>query len=413
MSPPSSLFDSDIVGSPSTPSIWSTQPSEIRHHLKETPRSTPTNVPHTNAPPGSHNLHQNGLFKTVADLERDLLNQPKPLTLEELERNILTQGSLINNSIRSVEEIEAELTGNRNRKPVGMLPPPPAAHLPPPFMRPPVGLPPPLGMPLPPHVRGMNIPGVPMNGSVILPQMGQWPPGFPPNMSQMPSNQSNQPKCRSPINDQHRHHDDTYDEYSGLMSTKEKQWLMSIQINQLISDNPYVDDYYFTVLRLRFLGKLRQGNERKDGPKLILPERAKIEAKTYAPAQFENSLGKLQVVTYTAPRRIIDVSIAQSSESGQDPQVAVKDLRKFKQILLDIESMYVWLLDLEDAEIRVAEDTDPGPHHQAAADYQLKLQNFLSSGDRLLQVMFVRKGKVTRQIINLVVQRFQYVADAM
>ena len=175
---------------------------------------------------------------------------------------------------------------------------------------------------------------------------------------------------------------------------------MSIQINQLISDNPYVDDYYFTVLRLRCLGKLRQGQEgNKDGPKLILPERAnKIEAKIYAPAQFANSLGKLQVVTYTAPRRIIDVSITQPSESGQDPQVAARDLRKFKQILLDIESMYVWLLDLEDAEIRVEEsspeDADLGPHHQAAADYQQKLQNFLSNGDRLLQVMYVRKGKV-------------------
>ena len=44
------------------------------------------------------------------------------------------------------------------------------------------------------------------------------------------------------------------DEYAGLMSTREKQWLMSIQINQLISDNPYVDDYYYTVLRLRRAG---------------------------------------------------------------------------------------------------------------------------------------------------------------
>lgn len=243
-----------------------------------------------------------------------------------------------------------------------------------------------------------------MNGNVILPQMGQWPPGFPPNLPTMsPNENSNRPAA----NDHHRHHhqhhhhhDDSYDEYSGLMSMKEKQWLMSIQINQLISDNPYVDDYYFTVLRLRCLGKLRQGQEgNKDGPKLILPERAnKIEAKIYAPAQFANSLGKLQVVTYTAPRRIIDVSITQPSESGQDPQVAARDLRKFKQILLDIESMYVWLLDLEDAEIRVEEsspeDADLGPHHQAAADYQQKLQNFLSNGDRLLQAMYVRKGKV-------------------
>ena len=345
MSPPCSLFDSDIVGSPSTPSIWSTQPSDIRHHIKESPRNIQTTVPKQNA-----GLMQNGLYKTVADLERDLLNQPKHHTLEELERNILR----------------------------------------PPFMRPPVGLPPPLGMPmpLPPNVRAMN-----MNGNVILPQMGQWPPGFPPNLPTMsPNENSNRPAANDHHRHHHHHHDDSYDEYSGLMSMKEKQWLTSIQINQLISDNPYVDDYYFTVLRLRCLGKLRQGQEEgnKDGPKLILPERAnRIEAKIYAPAQFANALGKLQVVTYAAPRRIINVSIAQPSESGQHQ---TRDLRKFKHILLDIESMYVWLLDLEDAEIRVEESH--GPHHQAAADYQQKLQDFLSNGDRLLQVMYVRKGKV-------------------
>ena len=387
MSPPSSLFDSDIVGSPSTPSIWSTQPSDIRHHIKESPqRNIQTTIPKQNASPAGL-MQNNGLYKTVADLERDLLNQPKHLTLEELERNILTKSSLLASSIRSVEDIEAELT--QNQKPVRMLPPPPP-HLRPPFMRPPVGLPPPLGMPmpLPPNVRAMN-----MNGNVILPQMGQWPPGFPPNLPTMsPNENSNRPAANDHHRHHHHHHDDSYDEYSGLMSMKEKQWLTSIQINQLISDNPYVDDYYFTVLRLRCLGKLRQGQEEgnKDGPKLILPERAnRIEAKIYAPAQFANALGKLQVVTYAAPRRIINVSIAQPSESGQHQ---TRDLRKFKHILLDIESMYVWLLDLEDAEIRVEESH--GPHHQAAADYQQKLQDFLSNGDRLLQVMYVRKGKV-------------------
>ena len=78
-------------------------------------------------------------------------------------------------------------------------------------------------------------------------------------------------------------------------------------------------------------------------------------------------------------------------------QVAAKDMRKFKQILLDIETMYVWLLELEDAEKRVealAEDSAPGPHHQAAADYQQRLLHCLSAGDRLVQVLFVRKGKV-------------------
>ena len=109
---PSSIFDSDIVGSPSTPSIWSTQPSDIRHPIKENTKIISSNISEGHVPHVGHNLLQNSLFKTVADFERDLLKHPKPLTLAELEKNILTSGSLPPGSIRSVEEIEAELTGN-------------------------------------------------------------------------------------------------------------------------------------------------------------------------------------------------------------------------------------------------------------------------------------------------------------
>ncbi len=403
MSPQSSIFDTDIVGSPSTPSIWSTQPSDIRKSSDSSPKVVSA-MPNGNSiqqPIAEHNLLQEGLFKTVEELERHLLQQPKRLTMEELERNLLSNRPIPNSSIRSVEEIEAELTRAQNSNQIGMMPPP--SHLQP-YLR----LPPPMGLTLPPPARApmphpmhitmplpLPLPGSQSNGPMppIPPQNTQW------TRRTQSSNQLNHSSSdASKIHMNEHRQVDSYDEYAGLMSTKEKQWLMSIQINQLISDNPYVEDYYFTVLRLRCLGKLHPSRDGKEGPKLIMPERAKTESRTYAPTQFANSLGKLQVVTYTAPRRIIDVSISQSSpDSGQDPQVAVKDMRKFKQILLDIEKMYVWLLDLEDAEMRIEslpKDADPGPHHQAAADYQHKLQAFLSAGDRLQQVMLVRKGKV-------------------
>lgn len=38
-----------------------------------------------------------------------------------------------------------------------------------------------------------------------------------------------------------------YDEYAGLMSNREKQWLINIQLLQLNTIQPYVDDYYYTV----------------------------------------------------------------------------------------------------------------------------------------------------------------------
>lgn len=40
---------------------------------------------------------------------------------------------------------------------------------------------------------------------------------------------------------------DECDEYAGLMSNREKQWLINIQLLQLNTNEPYVDDYYYTV----------------------------------------------------------------------------------------------------------------------------------------------------------------------
>lgn len=37
------------------------------------------------------------------------------------------------------------------------------------------------------------------------------------------------------------------DPYAGLMTQKEKDWLIKIQMIQLQSDNPYLDDYYYMV----------------------------------------------------------------------------------------------------------------------------------------------------------------------
>ena len=37
------------------------------------------------------------------------------------------------------------------------------------------------------------------------------------------------------------------DEYSNLMSSRERQWIVNIQLNQLKCENPFLDDYYYTV----------------------------------------------------------------------------------------------------------------------------------------------------------------------
>lgn len=40
---------------------------------------------------------------------------------------------------------------------------------------------------------------------------------------------------------------DMEDEYAGLMTQREKEWLLRIQLLQLKSENPYIEDYYYTV----------------------------------------------------------------------------------------------------------------------------------------------------------------------
>lgn len=43
------------------------------------------------------------------------------------------------------------------------------------------------------------------------------------------------------------------DSYDGLMTQKEKEWIIKIQLLQLQTDNPYLDDYYYTVSYYMYL----------------------------------------------------------------------------------------------------------------------------------------------------------------
>merc|ERR1719209_315423 len=77
------------------------------------------------------------------------------------------------------------------------------------------------------------------------------------------------------------------DEYAGLMTQRDKQWIINIQLNQLKCDNPYVDDYYFTMYQAR---KEREGERgEKAGGQLLLNDSLTETPGSYIPTQFENS----------------------------------------------------------------------------------------------------------------------------
>lgn len=200
---------------------------------------------------------------------------------------------------------------------------------------------------------------------------------------QQQQNQHHQQKSRSDHH-QHRHRDhhgsgDTKDEYAGLMVNREKQWLLNIQLLQVNTGTPYFDDYYYTVFKERQAKNNKENqsqnansnnqnyqhhnggnrhhhhNHREDNHHRQGHDRDRqnkeqenpLKGKIYTPLQFENSLGKLQFASVTAPRKIIDMDIINLEKDSDSPQ-ATRDSRKTKQLLIELEALYNLLLRAED-----------------------------------------------------------------
>ncbi|CAB4070116.1 PATL1 [Lepeophtheirus salmonis] len=162
------------------------------------------------------------------------------------------------------------------------------------------------------------------------------------------------------------------DEYSGLMTATDRQWVLQIQLSQLKCENPFVDDYYFTVYnqkkKLEAAAMCRkyqqscsggsgyddnndsQSMEKNlaqtqlkrtdEGPQLLISEySAGDDSNSYTPVQFDNSLGKLQAASVKAPRMAIDIDCSNNDLHESLTSNAQKDSRKYKQTLLELEHL--------------------------------------------------------------------------
>ncbi|XP_026483484.1 uncharacterized protein Patr-1 [Vanessa tameamea] len=175
------------------------------------------------------------------------------------------------------------------------------------------------------------------------------------------------------------------DDYAGLMTQREKQWLINIQMLQLNTGTPYIHDFYYTVFLERQANKEKEGVKeahkanqqnhpfysgavKQESEALRPRERHNSHRhnstgddapRAYVPTQFENSLGKLQCGSVTAPRKIIDVEVVAEPASGRqsrapsvasttNPAEVPREVRRTKQLLLDIEALYLILLRLEE-----------------------------------------------------------------
>ncbi|XP_048027128.1 protein PAT1 homolog 2 isoform X3 [Megalobrama amblycephala] len=193
----------------------------------------------------------------------------------------------------------------------------------------------------------------------------------------------------------------SWDPYSQIMTDKEKEWIIRLQMIQLQSENPHLDDYYYQEYYQRMEAKLNEeeflGDRlKKEPPKLTTPYVTKTVS--YIPVvHIEGSLGQVAVSTCFSPRRAIDAVHANT------PDEEHKDTRQQRlEVLSTIEKLYIVLLEVEEAEKTKATVSDKDEERRLMQNIKRKVQqlytelrctNLLDSGEEFLSCLLVSKGK--------------------
>nr|XP_051678259.1 protein PAT1 homolog 2 [Oryctolagus cuniculus] len=188
------------------------------------------------------------------------------------------------------------------------------------------------------------------------------------------------------------------DPYANLMTRKEKDWVIKVQMVQLQTENPRLDDYYYQ----EYYRKL----EKKQADEELLGQRNRVEslkletpyiqkAEVYeSVVRIEGSLGQVAVSTCFSPRRAID-AVPHGTQEQDTGAASSQRLR----LLHRIEKMFLQLLEIEEGR----KDGSSQPCHSEQHSNQveklfqaLKTQeqnNLEEAADSILQVLSVRKGK--------------------
>ena len=142
------------------------------------------------------------------------------------------------------------------------------------------------------------------------------------------------------------------DPYAGLMTQREKDWLIKNQLMQLQMDNPYLEDYYYNTWQLRKKAEENKKNlqgyrDSNSEAELVLPDLSVREESQFRKlVQFPQTLGCISSVSVHRPRGLIDVARIKPAEKDETKQ----ELRRSKDILLYIEETYDLLLKINDIE---------------------------------------------------------------
>ncbi|XP_009696748.1 PREDICTED: protein PAT1 homolog 2 [Cariama cristata] len=189
------------------------------------------------------------------------------------------------------------------------------------------------------------------------------------------------------------------DPYAGLMTSKEKDWVVKVEMIQLQSEN-MDDDYYYQTYYHRLEHKqaeeeLLGGRNKQEPLKLVTPFIQKVE--TYdSVVRIAGSLGQVAVSTCYSPRRAIDaVHHALVEEAAGSHRL---------RALHRIEKLFLQLLEVEEMQRKMSlapEEQQLCCQEQKSQEveciYQaLKIRACSSeeeAEDEFLQLLCVRKGK--------------------
>ncbi|XP_068610816.1 protein PAT1 homolog 2 [Brachionichthys hirsutus] len=194
-----------------------------------------------------------------------------------------------------------------------------------------------------------------------------------------------------------------WDPYCNLMTAKEKEWITRLQMIQLQSEHPYLEDYYYQEYYRRIEAKMAEEElgirGKREPPKLTTPYITKTDPYTSV-VHIEGSLGQVAVSTCYSPRRAIG---AVHAIQAQVPHEDQKDIRRQQlEVLSKIEKLFVVLLEVEETERKktavlsereektLMEETQRKVEHIYS---QLQHHNPVDSAGEFLPFLLVAKGK--------------------
>uniref|UniRef100_A0A8C7UV78 PAT1 homolog 2 n=1 Tax=Oncorhynchus mykiss TaxID=8022 RepID=A0A8C7UV78_ONCMY len=192
---------------------------------------------------------------------------------------------------------------------------------------------------------------------------------------------------------------DSWDPYCNLMSAKEKEWIIRLQMIQLQSENPHLDDYYYQEYYRRMEAKLAEEElgmrGKREPPKLTTPYVTKMDS--YTPVvHIEGSLGQVAVSTCFSPRRAINAVAAHC------PHEELKDIRQQRlDVLKKIEKLFMVLLEVEEGQRMKAQVLGEGEEKGLMEKTEIKVEYIysqlqhpdLEAGEEFLPCLLVSKGK--------------------